>query len=230
MKRFYKQVSIEAVDGGHAIRLDGRAVKTPARAELTVPTIALARAIAAEWEAQTETIDPASMHQTGLANAAIDKVAADHDMFVRDIAVYGETDLLCYRADGPELLVERQAASWDPLLAWANARYAIDFEIATGIIHRPQPAKTIARLAAAVRDITPFPLVALQRLVTIGGSLVIGLAMLEGAIDARAAFDAAHLDELWQAELWGEDWMATDARDARRRDFEAAARFAALLV
>jgi chaperone required for assembly of F1-ATPase len=170
------------------------------------------------------------MPQTGLANAAIDKVAADHDTFVRDIAIYGETDLLCYRADGPEPLVERQAASWDPLLAWAKARYAIDFVIATGIIHRAQPPETITRLATAVRAIAPFPLVALQRLVTISGSLVIGLAMLDGAIDARAAFDAAHLDELWQAELWGEDWMATDFRDARRRDFEAAARFAALLV
>jgi chaperone required for assembly of F1-ATPase len=230
MKRFYKQVSIEPVDGGHAIRLDGRAVKTPARAELVLPTIALARAVAAEWEAQVEAIDPASMRLTGLANAAIDKVAADHDTFVRDVAVYGETDLLCYRADGPEPLVERQIALWDPLLAWAKARYAIDFVLATGIIHRAQPAETIARLTAAVRDIDPFPLVALQRLVTISGSLVIGLAMLEGAIDARAAFDAAHLDELWQAELWGEDWMATDARDARRDDFEAAARFVALLV
>jgi len=230
MKRFYKQVSIEPVDGGHAIRLDGRAVKTPARAELVLPTIALARAVAAEWEAQVEAIDPASMRLTGLANAAIDKVAADHDTFVRDVAVYGETDLLCYRADGPEPLVERQIALWDPLLAWAKARYAIDFVLATGIIHRAQPAETIARLTAAVRDIDPFPLVALQRLVTISGSLVIGLAMLEGAVDARAAFDAAHLDELWQAELWGEDWMATDARDARRDDFEAAARFVALLV
>jgi chaperone required for assembly of F1-ATPase len=230
MKRFYKQVSIVAVDGGHAIRLDGRAVKTPARAELVLPTIALARAAAAEWDAQVETIDPVSMPQTGLANAAIDKVAADHDTFVRDIAVYGETDLLCYRADGPEPLIERQTAIWDPLLAWAKTRYAIDFAITTGIIHRPQPPETIARLAAAVRDIDPFPLVALQRLVTISGSLVIGLAMRDGAIDARAAFDAAHLDELWQAELWGEDWMATDARDARRRDFEAAARFMALLV
>jgi chaperone required for assembly of F1-ATPase len=230
MKRFYKQVSIVSVGGGHAIRLDGRMVKTPARAELMLPTIALARAVVAEWEAQGETIDPASMHQTGLANAAIDKVAADHDTFVRDIAVYGETDLLCYRADGPEPLVDRQAASWDPLLAWAKARHAIDFVLATGIIHQPQPPETISRLAAAVREIDPFPLVALQRLVTISGSLVIGLAMLEGAIEARAAFDAAHLDELWQAELWGEDWMATDARDARREAFDAAARFAALLV
>jgi len=230
VKRFYKDVTIEPAEGGHAIRLDGRGVKTPARAPLTVPTLALARAIAAEWEAQDDKIDPWSMPLTGLANAAIDKVSADRAAFVTDMARYAETDLLCYRADGPEPLVERQSAIWDPLLAWAEARYDIAFVRATGIIHRAQPPETIARLAAAVAGYDDFPLVALQPLVTITGSLVIALALIEGAVDARAAFDAAHLDELWQAELWGEDWMAVDARDARRRDFEAAARFVGLLV
>jgi chaperone required for assembly of F1-ATPase len=230
MKRFYKQVTTEAVDGGHAIRLDSRIVKTPARAQLAVPAGALARAIAAEWDAQAEEIDPRSMPLTGLANAAIDRIASDGGTIVQDIAAYGETDLLCYRADSPEPLVERQRAIWDPLLAWAKSRYGVDFVLATGIIHRAQPATTIERLTNAVASLDPFPLIALQQLVTISGSLVIGLAMIEGAVDARAAFDAAHLDELWQAELWGEDWMATDARDARRRDFEAAARFMALLV
>lgn len=230
MKRFYTDVSIEAVDGGHAIRLDGRAVKTPARASLTVPTQALARAIAAEWEAQGDKVDPWSMPLTGLANAAIDKVGADREAFLIDIARYAETDLLCYRADGPEPLVDRQTASWDPLLGWAERRYDVAFVRATGIIHRPQPAETIGRLVEAVRGYDDFRLVALQPLVTITGSLVIALALVEGGVDARTAFDAAHLDELWQAELWGEDWMATDARDARRRDFDAAARFVALLV
>ncbi len=149
MKRFYKDVSIEAVEGGHAIRLDGRGVKTPARVSLTVPTIALARAIAGEWEAQGDKVDPWSMPLTGLANAAIDKVSADREAFLVDIARYAETDLLCYRADSPDPLIERQAASWDPLLGWAERRYDIAFVRATGIIHKPQPPETIARLVAA---------------------------------------------------------------------------------
>lgn len=230
MKRFYKDVTVEPVEEGHAIRLDGRSVKTPARAPRAVPTLALARAIAAEWEAQGDTVDPWSMPLTGLANAAIDKVAADRATFVSSTAAYGETDLLCYRAEGPEPLVERQAEQWDKLLAWAQTRYDIMFVQAIGIVHRPQPPLTLERLHAAVAAYDAFHLAALQPLVTISGSLVIALALVEGEIDARAAFDAAHLDELWQAELWGEDWMATDARDARRRDFEAAARFIALLV
>lgn len=230
MKRFYKDVTVDPVDGSFAIRLDGRGIKTPARAPLAVPTTALARAIAAEWEAQGDKVDPWSMPLTGLANAAIDKVDADRDTFVNSTAAYGETDLLCYRAEGPEPLVERQAEQWDKLLAWAQARYDVAFVLATGIVHRPQPPLTLERLRAAVAAYDAFRLVALQPLVTISGSLVISLALVEGAIDARAAFDAAHLDELWQAEYWGEDWMATDARDARRRDFEAAARFIALLV
>lgn len=230
MKRFYKDVAIESIEGGHAIRLDGRGVKTPARAALAVPTLALAHAIAAEWEAQSDKVDPWSMPLTGLANAAIDKVAVDRDTFVNSTAVFGETDLLCYRAESPDPLVERQAEQWDKLLAWAQAHYDVRFVLATGIVHRPQPPQTLERLHAAVAAFDNFRLVALQPLVTISGSLVIALALAEGAIDAREGFDAAHLDELWQAELWGEDWMATDARDARRRDFEAAARFIALLV
>lgn len=230
MKRFYKDVTVESTDDGHAIRLDGRSVKTPARALLAVPTPALARAIAAEWEAQEDKVDPWAMPLTGLANAAIDKVGADRDTFVQSIAAYGQTDLLCYRADGPEPLVERQAEQWDPLLAWARSRYDVTFTLATGIVHRAQSPQTLERLQAAVAAYDAFHLVTLQPLVTITGSLVIALALAEGAVDARTAFDAAHLDELWQAEIWGEDWMATDARDARRRDFEAAARFIALLV
>lgn len=230
MKRFYKDVAIESIEGGHAIRLDGRGVKTPARASLAVPTLSLAHAIAAEWEAQSDKVDPWSMPLTGLANAAIDKVAVDRDTFVNSTAAFGETDLLCYRAESPDPLVERQAEQWDKLLAWAQAHYDVRFVLANGIVHRPQPPQTLEHLRAAVAAFDNFRLVALQPLVTISGSLVIALALAEGAIDAREGFDAAHLDELWQAELWGEDWMATDARDARRRDFEAAARFIALLV
>ena len=230
MKRFYKTVSVEPVAGGHAIRLDGRAVKTPKRAELTLPTAALALAIAAEWDAQTGDIDPRAMPLTGLANAAIDHVASDPGAFVAMLAAYGETDLLCYRADTPSELVGHQAESWDPLIDWAQQRYDVEFEIVHGVMHCPQPPETVARLTAAIHGYGAFQLAALQPLVTIAGSLVIALALAEGEIDARAAFDIAHLDELWQVERWGEDDLAARLREAHARDFKAAARFLALLV
>ena len=230
MKRFYETVAMEPVAGGHAIRLDGRAVKTPARAELVLPTPALASAVAAEWEAQGDKVDPWAMPLTGLANAAIDKVAPDPAAFAQTLTVYAETDLLCYRADAPANLVGHQAEAWDPLIDWAQQRYEIEFEIVHGIMHRPQPVDTVERLSAAVREYGPFQLAALQPLVTIAGSLVIALALAEGEIDGRVAFDAAHLDELWQVEQWGEDELARRTREARSDDFRAAARFLGLLV
>lgn len=230
MKRFYKQVSVEPVAGGHAIRLDGRPVKTPARADLALPTSALAHAVAAEWDAQAEEIDPRRMPLTGLANAAIDRIAPDPAAFAQGLAAYAETDLLCYRADGPAPLVARQAAIWDPLLDWARGRYDVHFETVAGIVHRRQPDETVQRLAATVAAHDAFHLAALQPLVTIAGSLVIALAVVEGRIDAEKAFAAAHLDELWQAEQWGEDALATEARENRRADFKAAARLLGLLA
>lgn len=230
MKRFYKQVTVETVDGGHAIRLDGRGVKTPARADLILPTSALAHGVSAEWDAQAEDIDPRAMPLTGLSNAAIDRVAPDPAAFAATLAGYAETDLLCYRADSPAELVAHQAAAWDPLLDWATARYDVRFETVAGIIHKAQPAETVARLAAALAAHEPFPLAALNPLVTISGSLVIALAVAEGRLDVETAFAAACLDELWQVEQWGEDELGTRTREAHRKDFKAAARFLALLV
>ena len=229
MKRFYKEAAAVAANQGWSIELDGRPIKTPARQPLAAPTRGLAEAIADEWRAQGDSIDPRSMPLTGLANAAIDRVAPDPTAFARDLARYGEGDLLCYRADHPADLVARQAESWDRLLGWARGRYDVTFEIVTGIIHRPQPPATVARLAEAVAARDAFALAGLSPLVTIGGSLVIALALAEGAIEAEPAFDAAHLDELFQAEQWGEDALALEAREARRRDFNAAARFLSLL-
>jgi chaperone required for assembly of F1-ATPase len=214
---------------GWSIELDGKPVRTPARNQLTLPTQALAEAIAAEWQAQGDKVDPRSMPLTGLANAAIDRVAPDVAAFASDLGRYADTDLLCYFADGPDDLVSREQAVWEPLLGWARARYDIAFETTAGIVHRPQPHATVARLAEAVATRDAFSLAALSPLVTIGGSLVIALALAEGAIEADAAFDAAHLDEIWQAERWGEDSLATEARDARRRDFNAATDFLRLL-
>ncbi len=228
MKRFYKTVSIAEAEGWR-VELDNRPIKTPARNALALPTRPLAEAAAAEWEMQGDEIDPLSMPLTGLANAAIDRVTPDPVRFAADLARYSESDLLCYRAEEPPELVARQQAEWEVLLGWARGRYDIAFEIVTGIIHRPQPPATIARLSEAVAARDPFALAGLSPLVTISGSLVIALALAEGAIEPDAAFDAAHLDELWQAERWGEDTLALAARDARRGDFNAAARFLKLL-
>lgn len=225
MKRFWKTVTI--VDG--AIELDGRPVRTPARAALTLPTPQLAEAVAEEWRSVGEELDPRAMPLTGLANAAIDQIAPDPAPFAADLARYGESDLLCYRAELPEPLVERQAAQWDPLLDWARARYDVHFETTVGIMHRPQPPATIARLQEVVAALDPFRLAALNPLVTISGSLVAALALLEGAADREAVWRAAQLDEDWQAEQWGEDELATRARDVRRADFDAAVRFLSLL-
>lgn len=229
MKRFYKTAAAVPSPGGTAITLDGRPVKTPARNALLLPTPRLGEAVAAEWAAQGETIDPASMKLTGLANAAIDRIAPDPSAFAASLARYAENDLLCYRAAEPPGLVAHQSAQWDPLLAWARRRYDIDFVVVAGIIHKPQPPLTIARLSAAVAAFNPFRLAAMSPLVTIGGSLVAALALFEGEIDADAAFATTHLDELWQAEQWGDDAEALAARENRQADFAAAARMLELL-
>ena len=226
MKRFYRGVAVSDALG---ILLDGRPVKTPARAALTLPNAALAEAIAAEWRAQGEEIDPRAMPMTGLANAAIDRVAPDPRQFAAGLAQYGETELLCYRADSPPGLVARQAQRWEPLLDWARGRYGVEFTLVTGIMHLAQPMATISRLGDAVATTEPFALAALNPIVTIGGSLVLALALLEEAVLPEDAFDLAHLDELWQVEQWGEDALALAGREARKRDFLAACRFLELL-
>jgi chaperone required for assembly of F1-ATPase len=226
VKRFYRQAS---VGEGRHILLDGKSVKTPGRRDLALPTDALADAVADEWNAQDREIDPRAMPLTGLANAAIDRIAPEPEAFARGLAMFGESDLLYYRAEGPATLVARQATSWDPVLAWAQQRYDAVFELASGITHMPQPADTVARLNAAVAGRDPFALAGLSPLVTISGSLLIALALAEGAIPINTAWAAAMLDEQWQAENWGEDAEAAAALANRRRDFEAGARFLALL-
>jgi chaperone required for assembly of F1-ATPase len=220
MKRFWKDVTV--VDC--TIHLDGRLVKTPGRMTLQLPTPQLAEAVAEEWRAVVNEIKPHEMPLTGLANAAVERAPT-----VESLAVYGETDLLCYRAENPPELAARESDIWDPLLDWARTRFDIAFNVTSGIIHQPQPPETVRRLGAAVAAYDDFHRTALSPLVTIGGSLVAALMLAESAITPDAAFDACHLDELWQAELWGEDWMATDARNARRADFLNAARFLTLL-
>jgi chaperone required for assembly of F1-ATPase len=229
MKRFYKDAAVSEAERGFEIRLDGQPVKTPAREALVLPTQKLADAIASEWNAQGEKIDPRSMPFTGLANAAIDRVAPDPAAFARSLALFGESDLLCYRADKPQMLIAHQAEHWDPLLIWARRRFDIEFEVVSGIIHRPQPAGTVERLGRAVAARTSFELAALAPLVTISGSLIVALALAECAVDLGTAWAAASLDEAWQLEQWGSDAEAEAVLEARRDEFAAGFRFLQLL-
>jgi chaperone required for assembly of F1-ATPase len=229
VKRFYQKAEAVRSADGWGISLDDRPVKTPARRALVAPARKLADAIAAEWAGQEKTVDPESMPLTGLANAAIDRVAADPRGFATDLAHYGETDLLCYRADSPAELVSRQCKAWDPLLDWAAGRFGVEFETTTGIVHRPQPQATVDRLTATIEQYDAFHLAALSPLVRLSGSLIAALALAERAFDEADVWTATQVDEEWQAQQWGADEEAIAARDAKRREFGAAMRFLRLL-
>lgn len=229
MKRFYADVAVVAGEGGWGIELDGRPVRTPARAPLTLPTAALAEAVAGEWRAQGDRIDPRAMPMTGLSNAAIDRIAPEREGFAAGIARYGTSDLLCYRADGPEALAARQAAAWDPLLDWARGRYDVALTVTCGVLPVEQPVQALDRLAAAVAALDPFVLAGLSTLVTLSGSLICGLAVVEGGMDPDSVWRAAELDESWQAERWGEDAEAMAARAARAREFSTSCAFCAMI-
>lgn len=224
MKRFWKDVAVTADGAGHGVTLDGRPLRTPGRLPLILPQVALADAIADEWRAVEGEIARGTMRLTGLANAAIERIAPDPATFAAGIAAFGESDLLCYRAEQPPELAAREAAAWDPLLDWARARYDVHFAIVAGVVHHAQPPATVARLAEAVRARDAFRLAALQQIVSITGTLVGALALEEDACTADMLWDAATVDERWQVELWGEDTLAQAATAARRADFDAATR------
>ena len=230
MKRFWRAASVEEQGAGYTILLDARPVKTPARALLRLPTCALAEAIAAEWDAQADTIDPRAMPLTGLANAAIDRVAPDPATFAGGLAQFGASDLLYYRAERPRRLVELQAAAWDPLLDWARRRFDVDFVLGSGVMPVDQPDATVRALAPAVAAYDPFRLAALSPLVTVGGSLIAALALAEGAVARDAAWTAVTIDEQFQLDEWGSDAEAEKALAARREDFDAGARLLDLLA
>jgi chaperone required for assembly of F1-ATPase len=224
-RRFWTAAHPRAEAAGFGVSLDARVLRTPAKAALIVPTEALARAIAAEWDAQGAEVRPETMPMTRMANSAIDRVGAVRAEVVAEIARYGGSDLLCYRAESPPGLAARQAAAWDPALEWARARHGAALVVTQGIVHAAQPAEALERLAAAVAVHDAFGLVGLHDLVAITGSLVLGLGVAEGWIDVDRAFDVAHVDESWQAELWGEDDEAAAARQMRREALRDAARF-----
>lgn len=228
MKRFYKTVNVVPAGGGFGIALDGKPIKSPAKAEFVLPSRALAEAVAAEWEAQAEDVVPSAMPLMQLAATAIDKVAPNRELIIDTIAPYGGTDLLCYRAEAPATLAERQAAAWQPLLDWAMTAHDAPLTATSGIVHQAQPESSLAALRAAVAAQDDWRLTALHQATALTGSLVLGLALLAGRIDADEAFELAELDASFQIERWGEDAEAAVRRATLRAELQAAARLVEL--
>lgn len=228
MKRFWTAVGIAEADGAFQVTLDGRAVKTQGKRAQLVPSRPLAEALAAEWAAQGEEVDPARFVLRDLADLAIDVIAPDRGAAIAALLRYAETDTLCYRADPDDALHQRQAELWDPLLAAAEARWDVHFERVAGVIHRAQPAATLDRLQAVLAAESDFALAALTTLTALAASLVVGLTALQPDADAAALWQAAELEEAWQAELWGKDHEAEDRRARRFAAFSAALDFARL--
>lgn len=228
-KRFWEMARIVETPRGLAVHLDARPVKTPARAEMIVPTPALAEAIVAEWNAQGDLVDPLSMPLTRGVNAAIDKVAPQHREVAEMIAAYGATDLLCYRATGPEGLIARQSEGWDPMLAWAREALDAPLRVTSGVIPVPQPARSLAVLRDLVGGLDPFRLTALHELVALSGSLILGLAAAHDSAPPEEIWHLSRIDEDWQAGLWGVDDEAATLALAKRTDFLSAHRLWALL-
>jgi chaperone required for assembly of F1-ATPase len=228
-KRFWTEVDVRPEGQGFAVRLDGRLARTPLKAPLVVPTEAFANEVAAEWRAQADTLDPRAMPATRLANAALDKVAAQRAEVAEMLAGYGASDLLSHRAEGPERLVERQRAAWDPVLAWATEALEAPLGTGAGIMPVAQDAAVLDRLRARVEAMEPFHLAAFHDLVALSGSLILALAVTEGWLAPEEAWSLSRLDEDYQAEEWGEDEEAAAAAAARRAAFLDAARFWRLL-
>ena len=217
-KRFYKDAS---VGEDFSVRLDGRPVRTPARRPLQAPNKPLGQAIADEWQAQREVVDPAAMPLTRLANAIIDGVADAPDAVRAEVEKYLGSDLVFYRAEGPDGLAQRQNQHWDPLLTFARDQLDARFVLAQGVMHAAQPREAIVAAAKAI-PADPWRLGAVSAVTTITGSALIALALARGAIEPDAAWTAAHVDEDWQISKWGADAEATSRRTARRAEFDAA--------
>ncbi|MCD9149858.1 ATP12 family chaperone protein [Pseudophaeobacter flagellatus] len=218
-KRFWKQADVTEAEDGFGVALDGRVVKTPAKAALMVPSRVMAEAIAAEWDAQSEAINPESMPFTRSANAAIDKVANQHGEVADMLAEYGDSDLLCYRADSPQELVQRQAAEWDPALDWAEQALGVRLETRIGLLHRRQDTAAMRSLRHAVHGLSPFQLAAFHDLVSMSGSLVLGFAAAQDWRTADDIWRISRLDEAWQAEQWGRDEEAETTAELKRTAF-----------
>jgi chaperone required for assembly of F1-ATPase len=227
-KRFWKTADVAALENGFTVHLDARPVKTPAKAALKLPTHAMASAIAAEWAALTDKVDPTRMPLTRSANAAIDKVTLQHGEVADMIAAYGDADLTCYRAEYPDRLIARQAEAWDPLLDWAGAHLKARLKPVTGLIHTPQSPQALQALSSRVHDLDAFTLAAFHDLVSLSGSLIIGFAALYDLHPAQELWRLSRVDELWQEQEWGEDDEAREMATKKESAFFHAKIFADL--
>ncbi|WP_299723244.1 ATP12 family protein [uncultured Tateyamaria sp.] len=218
-KRFWTTVATKEGAEGWTIELDGRAVRTPAKVALLLPTSALAQAVAIEWDAQEGEIDPLSMPFTRSANAAIDKVAIQHGEVADMLAGYGDADLLCYRAGSPTELVERQSAAWDPYLDWAAEALGARLHPRIGVIHESQDAEALNRLSERVHAMSNFELAAFHDLVSLSGSLILGFAAAQDLNPAPEIWAASRVDEIWQEEQWGADEEAQSVAEIKKASF-----------
>jgi chaperone required for assembly of F1-ATPase len=223
-KRFYKDVAIVDESGGHTLQLDGKPVRTPGKAPLSLPTRALAAAIAEEWHAQGERIDPETMKLTKLANSAIDGVFGREEAVIDDIVAHAASDLICYRADGPQGLAAAQEAHWTPIIDWAGDMLEAPLTPTEGVVHVPQPEASLDRIRKHLEDLDAFSLTALHEMTALTRSALLALAVALGRLTPEEAWKAAHVDEDWQIAQWGEDEEAAARRAHRWRDFAAAAR------
>ena len=224
-KRFWKASEVVETEGGYTVTLDGRGVKTPAKTPLVVPTVALAQAIAQEWDAQDKEIKPLTMPVTRSANAALDKVSIQFEEVADMIAEYGGTDMLCYRAVGPEGLVARQADCWDPLLTWAEQDLGARLQTAAGVMHLAQDETALKTLHGKVHELTAFELAAFHDLVGLSGSLILGFAAIHDFRPIEERWELSRLDEVWQQEQWGVDEEAEELAETKRQAFVHAKRF-----
>ncbi|MBS0548705.1 MAG: ATPase [Proteobacteria bacterium] len=231
MKRFYKETAAAAGEGGFRVLLDGKPIRTPAKSILTVPTLPLAEAIAAEWAGVPDTgeVNAAHLPLTRLAATGLDRVATRREEVIADTAKYAGSDLLCYRASTPDSLVKAQYDRWQPLLDWAAERHGARFVVVEGVTFVDQPEEARQRLKDAVAAYSDAALSALYNLTHTSGSVVIALAVAEGRLTAEEAFLAAQVEELYQIERWGDDPHAQKQREGVRKDLESCARFLALL-
>lgn len=222
-KRFYKNAEYVETEGGFVIHLDGKPVKTPGRQLLVLPGARIAAAVAAEWNAQEKVINPAVMPLTRIANSAIEAVAGRFAEVADDAAKFAGTDALCYRAEEPDTLVARQRELWDPVLAWAGQLLGGRFVLIAGLIHRSQPASVLAAYRARLESFSPLQLAALHTATGLTGSALLALAVAEGFLSVDAAWQAAHVEEDFNIERWGQDTEAAQVRGYKRTEFAAAA-------
>jgi chaperone required for assembly of F1-ATPase len=221
-KRFYKSVAVTDQLG---IALDGRTVKTPLKAALVLPTRALAEAVAAEWDAQIEVINPHAMPLTKLANTAIDRAISEKSKITAEILEFASSDMVCYRAESPAGLVHRQTTHWDPIIAWAKADMNVDFKTVSTITHERQSSVALQAMEAHIKSFDPFSFVAVHNLTTLTGSALLATMVAAGKILPHAAWLAANVDEDWQIETWGEDAEASARRAGRLKEFSACVKF-----